>query len=129
MKIMLQVAIIFTICLFGEGISSILPINMPGSVVSMILLFLLLLSKVVKEENIKETADFFLKNMAFFFIPAGVAIMEYFDLIKDKIFAFLLVCIITTVLTFAATAWTVIGVIRLQKTFTNKKQKNIERNQ
>lgn len=114
MKILIQLAIIFAVCLCGEGVSGILPVTIPGSVISMILLFILLLARVIRAEQIEETGDFFLKNMGFFFIPAGVAIMDYFDLLKANLFPFLAVVTLTTIITFGVTSWTVIGVMRLQ---------------
>lgn len=51
----------------------------------MILLFLCLFTGVLKIEHIQEKADFLLGNMAFFFVPAGVSIMNYFDVLKHSI--------------------------------------------
>lgn len=115
MKILLQLATIFIICLVGEFLVGFLPFQFPSSVMSMILLFLLLFSKIIKQEQIKDTGDFFLKNMAFFFIPAGVAIMDYFDILKESIFLFLLVCFITTIIVFWVTVNTVTLVMRIQE--------------
>ena len=56
-----------------------------------------------------------LKNMAFFFIPAGVGIMEYFDVLKECLLPFLVICVVSTVLTFAVTAGTVARVMKLQR--------------
>lgn len=114
MKIMLQIGIVFVLCFAGEGISGILPFAFPGSVISMILLFLLLLCKVIKIEHLKEKTDFMLQNMAFFFIPAGVGLINYYDVMKGSIVPLLFICLITTVLTFAAAAFTVSAVIKLQ---------------
>ena len=41
MRILRQVSLIFLICLLCEGIASLLPFPFPGSVLSMIVLFLL----------------------------------------------------------------------------------------
>ena len=49
------------------------------------------------------------------FIPAGVAIIEQFDLLKECLFPFLLICFVTTIITFAATAYTVKAVMAVQK--------------
>lgn len=114
MKILLQIAIVFIICLLGEAIAVVLPITFPSSVISMILLFLLLLSKILKPEHIKEKTNFLLKNMAFFFIPAGVSIMNYYDVLKGNILKLLIICLLTTVITFLATAYTVKFVMKLQ---------------
>ena len=42
MKIIKQLTIISAVCLAGEAVSAVLPFAFPGSVISMIMLFLLL---------------------------------------------------------------------------------------
>lgn len=44
----------------------------------MILLFILLCVHILKVDHIREKSDFLLENMAFFFIPAGVSIINLF---------------------------------------------------
>ena len=114
-KLLVQIGIVFGICLVGEGIAAVLPFAFPASVLSMLLLFVLLLCGVLKVEHIREKGDFLLKNMAFFFIPSGVTLLEQVDFLKGKIMILLLICLITMVLTFAATAFTVRLVSRWQK--------------
>lgn len=55
-----------------------------------------------------------MENMAIFFVPAGVGIMTHFDAIRDSLLPLLAVCVLTTVITFAAAAFTVRGVVALQ---------------
>lgn len=118
MKMMYQIGILFGVCLLGQAVSVFLPIPFPGSVLSMIILFLLLFFRVIKVDHIQQKADFLLKNMAFFFVPAGIGILSSFDLISGSLFQLLAVVVITTVLTFGATALTVQGVIALQDKLT-----------
>lgn len=122
MKILLQIGAVFLICLIGEGLSLILPFPFPGSVIAMILLFLLLLFGVLKVESIRQKAEFMQQNMAFFFIPAGVGIIDYFDVLQSTWLPFLMICLITTILTFAATALTVTLVMKLQRHLEKKKE-------
>src|SRR5699024_6508505 len=77
LNIMGEIAIIFGICLVSEGISSLLPIPFPASVLSMLILLALLLSGVVQDRHIRRTCGFFTSNMAFFFIPPCVGILEH----------------------------------------------------
>ena len=76
MKIIKQTGIIFTICWLSIIIQQILPLPIPASVIGLILLFFCLLSRLLKVEHIQEKSDFLLSNMAFFFIPAGVGMMN-----------------------------------------------------
>ena len=111
----LQIGVVLGICLLGEGISLLLPIPFPGSVIAMVLLFLLLLSRVLRPDHIRQKSDFLLQNMAFFFIPAGVGIMEYAEELLPFLLPLLLICLITTILTFAASALTATLVIHIQQ--------------
>jgi holin-like protein len=120
MKMMLQIGFVFAICLLGEVVSVFLPLPVPGAVLSMIVLFLLLVFKVVKVDHIRQKADFLLKNMAFFFIPAGVGILAHFSNVKNEIPALLAVVVLTTFFTFGATALVVQGTIALQDRFKKK---------
>lgn len=114
MKLLVQIGIVFGICLVGEGIAQILPFPFPASVISMILLLVLLLTKVVKVHYIQQKAEFLLKNMAFFFIPAGVALIKQVDAVKDSALILLFICFVSTFLTFGATALTIKFVLYLQ---------------
>lgn len=114
MKIIMQIAIVFAVCLLGQAVVNVLPFPFPASVMGMIILFLLLLFKIIKTEHIREKTNFLLQNMAFFFIPSGVAIMENYDLLKGSVFKIVAICIITMIITFVATAYTVTFVIRWQ---------------
>jgi holin-like protein len=122
--LILQIGIVLFLCLVGEWIAKLLPIPFPGSVISMILLFLLLLTGALKVEHIRQKADFMLKNMAFFFIPAGISILEYLDAVKGNILTLLLICLITTLITFGVTACTVRFVLFLQEKWMKRRSEN-----
>ena len=107
MKILLQIGVIFGIYWLSQGIEMILPFPFPASVISLIVLLLLLSFKVIKLEQIKEKTDFILGNLAFFFVPVTMKIIDYADLVLEKGAAFLTICVVSTIVTFAATAWTV----------------------
>ncbi|CUX31090.1 Antiholin-like protein LrgA [Clostridium sp. C105KSO13] len=113
MKIIKQIGIIFTICWLSEVIADRLPIDFPPSVVGMFFLFICLLTGNLKIEHIQEKADFLLENMAFFFIPAGVSIINYFNVLKGSVVQLIFICIVSTVITFAVTAYTVKWTMKL----------------
>ena len=107
MKIIKQTGIIFFICWISVILEALLPFAFPASVIGMVLLLLFLLSGLLKVEHIREKSDFLLANMAFFFIPAGVNVMNYLDILRQNWLPLLAVCLLTTVITFAATAYSV----------------------
>lgn len=107
MKIITQIGIIFGVYWLSQCIEHILPFPFPASVISLLLLLALLMIRVIKVEQIKEKADFLLGNLAFFFVPAVVGVMNYVDVLKESIVPFLVICVVSTVLTFGAAAWAV----------------------
>lgn len=113
MKLMLQICLVCSVCWLGDGISLLLPFPFPGSVIAMILLFFLL-ATILKPEMIRTKTDFLLQNMAFFFIPVGVDILGQASLLLHNWFPILAICLITTLLTFTATAFSVKGAVWLQ---------------
>ena len=79
------------------------------------LLLALLVLRVVKPEHIRQSADFLQSGIAFFLIPVMVGLMNYVDLIMENAAAFFVICLVSTVLTFGAVAWTVQLTCRLME--------------
>jgi holin-like protein len=115
-----QLAIILGIWAVGEYISSFIQsvVIIPGSIIGMILLFLLLQFKAIKIDSIKEISDLFLDNMAMFFIPAGVSLINSLDLIADNIFVILISIILSTAIVMYIT-----GII-VEKMIQKKSKEN-----
>ena len=113
MKIIRQIGILFAVCWISEVVERFLPFSFPASVIGMLLLFICLLTGILKIEHIQEKADFLLENMAFFFVPAGVSIINYFDVLESTWIQLVVICVISTVVTFAVTAWSVKLTVRL----------------
>ncbi len=113
MKILRQLSIILIIWSIGEYISYFINpiIKIPGSILGMILLFLLLQFGIVKLHQIEEVSNFFLDNIAFFFIPSGVSLINSLGIIKDNILLFIVVIPITTILTIYSTAFVIDRII------------------
>ena len=124
MKILWQLCFLFALCFVGEIASSLLPFPFPASVISLLVLLFLLCIRVVKPEQIRETSDFLLKNMAFFFLPAGVQVMEQFAVIQSQIPILLFIIAVTLVLTFLASSLIVTAVIRWMEKRERKGQKD-----
>ncbi|AEE15955.1 CidA/LrgA family protein [Treponema brennaborense] len=122
MKILLQIAIVFALCLAGECISAVLPFTLPGSIVSMILLFILLLVKLLKVRHIETKTAFLQQNMAFFFVPASVSILEHIPLLRSILLPFILICTVSTILTFTATAAAVSLCLRIMNAGNERRQ-------
>src|SRR5690625_2986161 len=97
-KICFHVIILYCFYLVGNWIQSSLNLFIPGSVIGMILLFLLLLTKVIKLTWVEEGSKFFVNNLSLFFIPATVGIIDYFSLFAGKGFILILIVLVSTAL-------------------------------
>ena len=115
MNIVAQVALIFGVCLAGEGIAAVLPVEFPASVIALILMAILLLTRVVKPRHIERVSNVMLANMALAFVPACTSVMDKFEYIKPNLLSFLLICMATNPVVFLVTAWTVQLVLKLQR--------------
>ena len=114
MKYLRQLAILFALCVAGDLLSALCRNKLPGNVLGMSLLFLLLSFGIIKLNHVEDTADFFLKNMAFFFLPACLGILNVFPQIKAELLPILFIIILTTLITSAVAAVTVHLVLKLQ---------------
>jgi len=120
MKILVQIGIVFLLVACADVLSRLLPIAIPVSVVGILLLMSCLMLKIIKTSQIEDIANFFMQNMGFFFIAAGVSILGKYELIKNILFQYSIVTLISTLLTFATTGIAVKLVLHLQ----NKMRKN-----
>lgn len=115
MRILKQFALIFLLFWVSHGISTLLPFTMPASVIGLLLMFLLLLSGILKTESIREAAEFLQGNMTLFLLPVVTSSMNYVDIIMENALGFFVVCIVTTILTYAAVVWSVHLTVKLMK--------------
>ena len=92
MKYLKQFLIILVISLIGELLNKLLPLPVPASIYGMVILFIGLLSGVIKLSSVKEAGSFLIEIMPVMFIPAGVGLMSSWLNLKPIIIP---VCIIT----------------------------------
>lgn len=127
MKIIRQIFIILLFYIVGEllalGIRSLFPtIMIPGTILGLIVLLVMLSTNVLKLTAVDDVGTFLTANMAFFFIPAAVSVIDYFDILSDSILAILALLITSTVLSFFAIAGSVKLVVWLQAKQQEKKR-------
>ncbi len=91
----------FQLC--GEILSRLFDLPFPGNVLGMALLLIALRTGLVKIKWLEEAAEMLLSNMALFFVPAGVGVMVYGDLIAAE---WLPITVATVLSTFAVMAVT-----------------------
>jgi len=103
LNFLIGLLIIFLIQYISFIILKFLKVNFPSPLFGIILLFLLLQFKIIKEDLVKDCCEFFLNNMILFFIPIFVGIICYTKTIYQNFFPIILVILITTFLTLVCT--------------------------
>ena len=103
---MLQGLVLLLVFQFvGEGLSGLLALPIPGNVIGMALLLLALFFGWIKLSWLQEAADLLLSYMALFFVPAGVGVMLYFELIGREWLPIVVATVISTFVVMAVTGW------------------------
>lgn len=79
-----QCSIIFGCLGVGELLSWGLSVSIPGSIIGLLVLAAALQMKIVNLNSVRGISSFLISNMGFFFVPPGVALMLYFDVIARE---------------------------------------------
>ena len=121
-----QLAIIIGCLAVGEFITWLTGISVPSSIIGMLLLTFLLKVKVIKLEWVETISNFLVKNMGFFFVPPGVALMLHFDLIRAELLPIVGATLVSTALVLLVTGHTHQVVAKGEKKITNKIKDKME---
>ena len=82
-KLLWQTAVLTAIFCGCDQITRLTGIPIPGNVLGIIVLFLLLLTGIVKESHISLAAEFLLRHLVFFFVPIAVGLMQWGSVFYD----------------------------------------------
>lgn len=98
--------ILIYICLYaGIAISSLLPITIPGSIVGMLILFVLLSLQILPAKWVKPSCHLLIRYMALLFVPIGVGVMQYVDIIRQQFGPVVVSCFISTLVVLVVVSW------------------------
>lgn len=89
-------ALIYLCLLAGNAISALLPIVIPGSIIGMLILFSLLSSQILPPDWVRPACHLFIRHMAMLFVPIGVGVMNYYDLLSQQFGPIVISCLIST---------------------------------
>lgn len=97
----------------GQGVSHLMDGYVSGNIVGMLLLFVLLMLRVAKADDVRPVAKFLLGTMALFFVPYGVGLIESYRVILDNLWAIVIAAAVSTVIVLLVTGHTFQWVNRL----------------
>lgn len=97
MKFIKQIMIILLFSFLGELLNYLIPLSIPASIYGMVLLFLALTTKIIKLEQIEDTAEYLLSIMLIFFVPSAVGIMDTFFEYQNAMLPIIIIVIVSTI--------------------------------
>ncbi len=100
-----QCAILFGCLALGELIVWLTGVKLPSSIIGMLLLTLFLKLGWIKLHWVQGMSDFLVANLGFFFVPPGVALMLYFDVIAAEFWPIIIATVASTALVLVSTGW------------------------
>ncbi len=120
MNYLKQFLIILAISLLGEVLKELLPLPIPASIYGMVFLFILLLTGVIKLDQVKDAGKFLIEIMPVMFIPAGVGLMSSWNVLKPVLVPVSVITVITIITVMGATGIVSQIVIRKDKSKETK---------
>lgn len=98
MKVIIQIALLFCMYFIGMWIQQYFGLFIPGSVIGLILMFILLSTGILHANWIEAGARFMISHLVLFFIPATVGLLNYYHLFAGKGVLLVFIVIISTLL-------------------------------
>lgn len=101
----LQFGIILSFLALGEFIVWLTGVPIPSSIIGMLLLTFSLHKGIVKPRHVEKLSNFLVHNLGFFFVPAGVGLMNCLGLISEQWFPIIVSAMGSTIIIIAVTGW------------------------
>ena len=133
MKLLRQFLIILAISFVGEALkylllllNFLLPLPVPASIYGMVILFVGLLTGLIKLSWVKDAGKFLIAVMPVMFIPAGVGLMSSWGVLKPMLVPVLVVTVVAIITVMAVTGQASQIIIRADK---KRELRKAERNE
>ncbi len=115
MKYLKQFLIILAISLIGELLKAILPLPIPASIYGMVILFISLLTGLIKLSAVRDAGMFLIEIMPVMFIPAGVALMSSWNLLSPMLVPVAIIIVVVLIAVMVAAGRISQRIIRADK--------------
>ncbi|AHJ77370.1 CidA/LrgA family protein [Kosakonia sacchari] len=102
----LRAFVLIYACLYaGIFVSSLLPIAIPGSIIGMLIMFVLLALQILPAKWVNPGCFILIRYMALLFVPIGVGVMQYYDLLRAQFGPIVISCAVSTIIVFLVVSW------------------------
>ncbi|MFD1887677.1 CidA/LrgA family holin-like protein [Paenibacillus wenxiniae] len=102
LKIIIQIALLYAFAWLGGQIQAWLHLAIPGSIIGLLLLFVLLLCRIIPVSWIEAGSTTILFYLPLFFVPATVGVINHLDLFAGKGLLLVAIVIASTIITIIA---------------------------
>ena len=101
MKYLKQIAIILAVSFAGEFLNWLLPLPIPGSIYGMVILFVALMTGVIKLSSVKNVGDFLIDILPLLFIPPTVGLLDAWPVMQGFLGAIIVISVVSTIIVAA----------------------------
>ncbi len=98
-----QFAIIMAVTCAGETLKYLLPFPIPASIYGLVLMFILLLTRIVRLEDTEKAGSFLIEIMPVMFIPAGVGLLTAWENLRPILLPLAVITVVSTFVVMAVT--------------------------
>ena len=106
MKHISQIALIASVSFAGELLNYLIPLPIPGSIYGLVLMLLLLITRIVRLDQVKAVSDWLLTLMPVMFVGPTVGLMSSYESYKDILIPVFVISTLTTIITMAVSGRT-----------------------
>lgn len=114
MKHLSQITLILAVSFLGELLGYLIPLPIPGSIYGLVLMFILLLTGVIKLSQVKKTGDLLLSLMPIMFVAPGVGLIKKFDACAEFLVPILITATLSTFIVMAVSGCVTDALIKLK---------------
>ncbi len=115
MKYIRQLFVIVLFSFLGEGLKSLLPLPVPAGIYGLLLLSGALQLHIIKKEAVADTGKFLIEIMPLMFIPAGVGLIDAWDVLRPVFVPVTVIVVLSTVVVMVVSGRAAQRVIRKKK--------------
>lgn len=115
MKYIKQFLLILGICLLGELLKYCIPLPVPASIYGLVILFVGLMTGIIKLDMVKETARFLIDIMPIMFVPAGVGLLESWGILQNMLIPAIVISVVSTIVVMVVSGRVTQFMLRFKK--------------
>lgn len=98
-------ALIYLCLLVGNLCADFIPFEIPGSIIGMLVLFVLLSSQILPAAWVKPGCYLFIRHMALLFVPICAGVMKYYPQLVSQLGPLAVSCLISSLVTMVVVGY------------------------